>query len=73
MYFCYDNLNKIIVAFNINTLPVVILFIANGFGQLIYAIQLQRKFPEEHNFNNSILIFFFMDSCGIFISIFLFD
>jgi dolichol kinase len=57
MYFCNDNLNKIIVAFNIITLPVVILFIANGFGQLIYAIQLQRKFPEEHNFSNSILIF----------------
>ena len=55
MYFCYDNLNKIIVAFNIITLPVVILFIASGFGQLIYAIKLQRKFPEEHNFNNSIL------------------
>jgi len=45
------------VAFNLITLPVVILFIANGFGQLIYAIQLQRKFPKEHNFNNSILIF----------------
>jgi len=58
MYFCYDNLNKIIVAFNLITLPVVFLFIASGFGQLIYAIKLKRKFPEEHNFNNSILIFF---------------
>ncbi|MFX1339348.1 MAG: hypothetical protein ACFFDK_12120 [Promethearchaeota archaeon] len=45
------------MAYNIITLPVVILFIANGFGQLIYAIQLQRKFPKEHNFSNSILIF----------------
>ncbi len=65
MYFCYDNLNKIIVAFNIITLPVVILFIANGFGQLSYAIQLQKKFPKEHNFNNSILIFFLWILAGI--------
>lgn len=57
MYFFYDNFNKIIVAYNIITFLVVILFIANGFGQLIYAIQLQRKFPKQHNFNNSILIF----------------
>ena len=45
------------MAFNLITLPVIIVFIANGFGQLIYAIQLQRKFPKEHNFNNSLIIF----------------
>ncbi len=45
------------MAFNLITLPVIIVFLANGFGQLIYAIQLQRKFPNEHNFVNSLIIF----------------
>ena len=53
------------MAFNIIILPVVILFIANGFGQLFYAIKLKKKYPEEHNFNNSILIFFLWILAGI--------
>ncbi|TFG24823.1 MAG: hypothetical protein EU532_12210 [Promethearchaeota archaeon] len=58
-------LNKIIVAYNIITLPVVILFITNGFAQLYYAFKLNRKFPEEHNFNNSIIIFFLWILAGL--------
>ncbi|MFX1277133.1 MAG: hypothetical protein ACFFAH_07255 [Promethearchaeota archaeon] len=45
------------MTFNVITLPVMVLFIANGFGQLFYAINLKRKFPEEHNIINSYITF----------------
>lgn len=39
------------------TLPVTVLFIANGFAHLYYAIRLKRKYPE-HNFYNSVFALF---------------
>jgi dolichol kinase len=45
------------MAFNVITLPVVFLFIVNGFGQLYYAIKLKKKYPEEHNIINSYISF----------------
>jgi len=45
------------MAFNVITLPVIVLFIANGFGQLYFAIKLKRKYPEEHNIINSYISF----------------
>ena len=53
------------MAFNIIVLPVVFLFIANGFGYLIYAIKLKKKFPREHNIINSIIIFFLWILAGL--------
>lgn len=51
--------------YNIITLPVTLFFIINGFGQLYYAIKLRKKFPNEHNFNNSVLIFFLWIIAGL--------
>lgn len=45
------------MAFNLITLPVIVLFILNGFCQLYYAIKLKRKYPEEHNIINSYFSF----------------
>ena len=53
------------MAYNIITIPVVILFITNGFVQLYYSIKLNQKFPEEHNINNSIMIFFLWILAGV--------
>jgi len=53
------------MAFNVVTLPVMVLFIANGFGQLFYAIKLKRKFPEEHNIINSYISFFLWIIAGL--------
>ena len=53
------------MAYNIITLPVVILYITNGFAQLYYAIKLNKKFPEEHNIINSIMIFFLWILAGL--------
>jgi len=44
------------MSFSIIVLPVVLLFVANGFGYFIYAIKLKKNFPEEHNIINSIII-----------------
>ena len=53
------------MAFNIIILPVVLLFVANGFGYLIYAIKLKKRFPQEHNIINSIIIFFLWILAGL--------
>jgi len=53
------------MALNIIVLPVVLLFVANGFGYLIYAIKLKKKFPQEHNIINSIIIFFLWILAGL--------
>ena len=45
------------MAFNVITLPVVLLFNACGFVQLYYAIKLKRKYPEDHNIINSYISF----------------
>jgi dolichol kinase len=46
-------------------LPVIILFFANGCGQLYYAIKLNKKFPEEHSFINSIITVLLWITAGI--------
>ncbi|MFX1325432.1 MAG: hypothetical protein ACFE8N_10775 [Promethearchaeota archaeon] len=43
------------MAYDIISLPVVILFVACGVGLFYYAIQLNEKFPQDHNFPNIIL------------------
>jgi len=53
------------MAWNFILLFVSSIFITNSFGQLYYAIQLKKKFPEDHNFNNSILTFFLWIIGGI--------
>jgi len=45
------------MVFTIWTLPISILFISIGFGQLYFSIRLRKKFPEEHVFINSFIIF----------------
>lgn len=45
------------MVFTIWTLPISILFISIGFGQLYFCIRLKKKFPEEHVFINSFIIF----------------
>lgn len=45
------------MAYYIATLPVTIIFIVNGFGQLFYALKLNKQFPKEHNFKNFYFIF----------------
>ena len=45
------------MAYYIATLPVTIIFIINGFGQLFYALKLNKQFPKEHNFKNFYFIF----------------
>jgi len=45
------------MVYNLINLPITVFFIANGFGQVYYAIKLKRKFLEEHNVVNSIAIF----------------
>ncbi len=45
------------MGYHVITLPVTIIFIFCGVGLLFYAIKLRDKFPEEHNFINSILTF----------------
>jgi dolichol kinase len=53
------------MVYNIITLPVTLLFFINGFGQLFYSINLRKKYPKKHNFNNSVLIFFLWIIAGI--------
>ncbi len=45
------------MAYYIAILPVTIIFIVNGFGQLFYALKLNKQFPKEHNFKNFYFIF----------------
>jgi dolichol kinase len=56
--------------YNFFTIPVVLLFIGNGFGQLYYAINLKKKFPKEHNLTNSVVIFFLWLSAGLLYPLF---
>jgi len=43
------------MVYNIFTLPVTVFFIVNGFIQLYYGFKLKRKFPNYHNFLNTII------------------
>lgn len=58
------------MAYNIITIPIVIFFISNGFAQLYYAIKLNKKFPKEHNLNNSILLFILWIIAGLLYPLF---
>ncbi|MHA1658260.1 MAG: hypothetical protein ACTSUT_03935 [Promethearchaeota archaeon] len=53
------------MAYNIITLPVSIIFIVTGFGQLFYAIKLNKKFPDQHEFHNSFIVFFLWIIAGL--------
>jgi dolichol kinase len=44
------------MVYNIFTTPVTFFFIANGCAQLYYGFKLKRKFPDFHNFLNTIVI-----------------
>lgn len=58
------------MSFNFITLPIVLLFVANAFIQLFYAIKLKKKFPKEHNLKNSILIFILWILAGLLYPLF---
>jgi dolichol kinase len=53
------------MVFNLIALPITILFIAIGFIQLIFAIKLKKKFPKDHNFINSFIIFLLWIISGV--------
>jgi len=53
------------MVFYLITLPITILFIALGFGHLYYSIRLKKKFPKEHIFINSFIIFVLWIISGI--------
>ncbi len=44
------------MVFNLITLPITLLFILLGFGQLYFAIRLKKKFQKDHSFINSLII-----------------
>ncbi|MGM0469901.1 MAG: hypothetical protein ACQERB_13970 [Promethearchaeati archaeon] len=54
------------MTWNYLLISVSVIFIANAFGQLYYAIILKKKFPKDHNFINSILTFILWIVAGIF-------
>ena len=45
------------MVFNLFTFLIMVLFIGNGIGQLYYAVNLKKRFPENHNLINSIIVF----------------
>lgn len=53
------------MVYHIITLPVTILFIICGGGLFCYAIKLRKKFPEYHNFLNSICTFILWIIAGL--------
>ncbi|NVM35839.1 MAG: hypothetical protein HWN81_09600 [Candidatus Lokiarchaeota archaeon] len=53
------------MVFNLITLPITILFISIGIGQLFFAIRLKMRFPEEHVFINSFIVFVLWIISGI--------
>ncbi|MBY9014272.1 MAG: hypothetical protein KGD68_01135 [Candidatus Lokiarchaeota archaeon] len=53
------------MVFNLITLPITILFIAIGFGQLFFAIKLKKEFPKNHIFINSFIIFLLWIISGV--------
>ncbi|MFX1449077.1 MAG: hypothetical protein ACFFCG_13270, partial [Promethearchaeota archaeon] len=53
------------MAFNLITLPITILFSLIGFGLLYFAIKLKNKFPKEHVFINSFIVFVLWIISGI--------
>ena len=53
------------MVFNLITLPITLLFILLGFGQLYFAIRLKKKFQKNHVFINSFIIFVLWIITGI--------
>ncbi len=53
------------MVFNLITLPITVLFIAIGFGHLFFAIKLKKKFPKDHSFINSFIIFLLWIISGV--------
>ncbi|MHA1239793.1 MAG: hypothetical protein ACTSQU_03265 [Promethearchaeota archaeon] len=53
------------MVFNLITLPITLLFILLGFGQLYFAIRLKKKFHKDHVFINSFIIFVLWIITGI--------
>ena len=53
------------MVYDIVLLPVTFLFIFSGLGLFYYAIKLNKKFPHEHNFANSIMTFFLWIIAGL--------
>ena len=53
------------MVFNLITLPITLLFILLGFGQLYFAIRLKKKFQKSHVFINSFIIFVLWIITGI--------
>ena len=53
------------MVFNLITLPITLLFILLGFGQLYFAIRLKKKFQKGHVFINSFIIFVLWIIVGI--------
>ena len=58
------------MVYNFINLPITIFFIANGFGQLYYALKLRKKFPEDHNLLNSFIVFILWILAGILYPLF---
>ncbi|MCK4380906.1 MAG: hypothetical protein KAW51_07165 [Candidatus Lokiarchaeota archaeon] len=58
------------MVYNSLTLPVTIFYIGNGFAHLYYAFKLKKKFPQEHNFTNSFLIFILWIIAGVIYPLF---
>ncbi len=53
------------MGYDIISLPVTILFLLTGSGLFYYAIKLNQKYPQEHNFINSIFTFLLWIIAGI--------
>lgn len=51
--------------YDIVLLPVTFLFIFSGLGLFYYAIKLNQRFPQEHNFVNCIMTFFLWVIAGL--------
>ncbi|MFX1275041.1 MAG: hypothetical protein ACFFBP_17925 [Promethearchaeota archaeon] len=52
--------------YKLSTLPVTIVFILNGIGHLYYGYRLKKKFPEYHNFYDTIMLVCLWTVAGIF-------
>ena len=53
------------MAYNLFTVPITVLFILNGLGQLIYALKLYRRYSGQHNIINSIIVFILWIVTGV--------
>ncbi|MFX1326897.1 MAG: hypothetical protein ACFE91_01975 [Promethearchaeota archaeon] len=58
------------MVYNSLTLPVTFFYIANGFAHLYYAFRLKKKFPQDHNFINSLLIVLLWIIAGVLYPLF---